>query len=360
MLQYMLERIASLSVDHLVVATTTLQRDTPVAELTRSAGHAVVRGSEDDVVSRFLVALQEHPADTVVRLTADCPLADPAVVEDVIALHHDRAADYTCNVLPRTFPKGLDVEVMSAAALRQAAAGAGDAAEREHVTPYLYRRPERFRLANLRSGQDLGEESWTVDTADDLAFVQRVVDGFGRRTDFGWRDVLDAVGRSRGPAPGTVHLRPADAGDSDDLLAWRNDPDAVRQSVSGRPVELDEHSRWLAERLDDPATRIWIAELDGRRVGSVRIDVTNGVGAVSIVIAPEARGRGLGKAMLHMLLERFEDDFQVEALEALVHHDNTASQRLFTGAGFRPAGSRGTFDVLRWEKMVGRGRETAS
>jgi spore coat polysaccharide biosynthesis protein SpsF len=360
MLRYMLDRLSALGVDDLVVATTTLDRDTPVATVAREAGRPVVRGSEDDVLGRFIAALDEHPADTVIRLTADCPLVDPGLVADVLSLHQTRGADYTCNVLPRTFPKGLDVEVMSAPALEDAGAEARSPAEREHVTPFLYRHPERFKLANLRSGQDLGEERWTVDTADDLAFVRSVATAFGDRTDFGWREVLAAVGPTARPAPGRLHLRPAQATDADALLRWRNDPDAVRQSASGLTVEHEEHRQWLAERLEDPGTRIWIAEVDGTPVGMVRVDVTNAVGTVSIAVDQGTRGRGLGTAILRGLVERLEGDFQVETLEAFARPSNVASVRAFEGAGFRPSGDSGTFTVLRWAKMDGPQRESAS
>jgi spore coat polysaccharide biosynthesis protein SpsF len=359
MLLYMLERLAPLRVDELVVATTDLDRDSPVADAAAAAGRPVVRGSEQDVLARFGACLDRHPADTVVRLTADCPLADPALVEAVVDLHMARGADYTCNVLPRTFPKGLDVEVMSAGSLRTAAAEARDQPEREHVTPFLYRHPERFRLANLRSGDDLGDERWTVDTADDLEFVRRVVEDFGGRTDFGWRDVLTAVGRKPVRSDG-VYLRPAIASDADDVLRWRNEPDAVRRSGTGRPADPAEHRDWFAGRLDDPATRLWIAELDSTSVGFVRVDVASAVGTVSIAIDADRRGHGLGTAILHAVLERLEGDFQIEVLEALVQPDNVASLRAFQAAGFRPAGQRGPLTLLRWARMEDTRRESTS
>src|SRR5204862_6675946 len=133
-----------------------------------SVGVPVVRGEEADVLSRFALALDTHPADTIVRLTADCPLADPAIVADALALHDRAGAAYTSNSLVRTFPDGLDVEVIAATALRDAHAEAADPLEREHVTPFVYRRPERYRLRALRTPELLGDERWTVDTAADL------------------------------------------------------------------------------------------------------------------------------------------------------------------------------------------------
>ena len=109
LLRFMLDRLSDLRVDELVVATSALGRDDAVAEIASAAGRSVVRGSESDVLERFADALTAHPADHVVRLTADCPLSDPVLIEAVLARHLDRGADYTSNVFPRTFPAGSTV-----------------------------------------------------------------------------------------------------------------------------------------------------------------------------------------------------------------------------------------------------------
>lgn len=352
MLAFLLERLSELAVDSLVVATSTLDRDDPVAEVAVGAGVACVRGPETDVLARFIAVLDAYPADDVVRITADCPLTDPELVGQVLNLHRRRGADYTCNVLPRTYPKGLDVEVARAGALRKAAEEAEDPAEREHVMPYLYRHPEVFTLANLRSGADLGEERWTVDTAEDLTAVRSIVEQLGAGTHAAWREILAVVGRRAMPAAGQLRLRPTDSGDADRVLEWRNEPEAVRFSETGRPVDAEEHREWFAARLDDPSTRMWIAERDGRPLGTVRIDVRAAVGAVSIAVAPECRGQGIGGQILRLLQDELEGDFQVESLTAVVGIDNAASLRLFERAGFRPTGERRAFRLLSWAKMA--------
>lgn len=197
MLEFQLRRLLPI-LDQLpctiAVATSDLPDDDAVAAVAYGLGVEVVRGSEQDVLGRFALALRCHPAEIVVRLTADCPLNDPAIVAAVVELHIDAAADYTSNVLPRTFPKGLDVEVLSAGALLAADAEAVDAADREHVTPFVYRRPERFRLANLMSGRALGEEWWTVDTEADLERVREIVSQLVDPVATGWQEVLAVVG----------------------------------------------------------------------------------------------------------------------------------------------------------------------
>lgn len=195
----MLERLARAHVDHLVVATSDLPGDDPVAAFAESVGVSVVRGSEADVLGRFLVALDRFPADDVVRLTADCPLIDPVVVDAAIGLHRRTGADYTSNTLERTFPDGLDVEVVRADALRVAGAEAEIADEREHVTPFVYHRPGRFTLAALETGEHLGHERWTLDTADDLERLRAIVVGLDDPVHAGWHDVLAVAGVQDGP-----------------------------------------------------------------------------------------------------------------------------------------------------------------
>ncbi len=163
-------------IDPLVVATSTDASDDPLAAYCESLGLTVFRGSLDDVLGRFRAALALEPdAKAVVRLTADCPLTDPELIDQVIAHHHEAGADYTSNTLgTRTYPHGLDVEVIRPAVLIEAAERASDPYEREHVTPYIYRRPETYRLAGVSRRESLASLRWTVDLPDDLAFVRDV------------------------------------------------------------------------------------------------------------------------------------------------------------------------------------------
>jgi spore coat polysaccharide biosynthesis protein SpsF len=128
------------------------------------------------VLDRFHTALQAVPeADTIVRLTADCPLADWTVIDALIERHHATGADYANNTSPeRTFPHGLDAEVMRREVLERAWREAADPYEREHVTPFIYRRPDAFRLEGLSRAPSLAALRWTVDLPEDLAFVRDV------------------------------------------------------------------------------------------------------------------------------------------------------------------------------------------
>jgi spore coat polysaccharide biosynthesis protein SpsF len=174
-----IERLArARRLDDLVLATSTEASDDPLAEAMAAEGVAVHRGPLNDVLARFIGALDAHPADHVVRLTADCPLADPEGVDATIDLHLASAADYTSNTAETfAFPKGLDVEVVAAPALRRAAAEAATPEEHEHVTWGLYNGDHGYRTAWLSSANaDDGDIRWTVDTPDDYAFAAAVYD----------------------------------------------------------------------------------------------------------------------------------------------------------------------------------------
>lgn len=162
-------------IDEIIVATSTGPEDGAIADACISEGIPCFRGSLTDVLDRYheAAAFAGNPTH-VVRLTADCPLADPEVIDACIDLHLRSAADYTSNTIERHFPKGLDVEVMTANALETAWREGTSAYDREHVTPYLYGHPEQFRLETLKADFDRGDWRWTVDTAADMEVVEAV------------------------------------------------------------------------------------------------------------------------------------------------------------------------------------------
>ena len=172
-----LERISrAKTLDLIVVATSDDHSDDALASAIIDAGYDLVRGSLDDVLGRFIQVIDEYRLDVVVRITADCPLISPAVIDHVVAAFEASDADYASNTMVPTYPDGLDVEVVTAAALRQVATESSDMHEREHVTLGVYRRPEQFSILNVSdpTGADHSDLRWTVDSPVDFAFVEQV------------------------------------------------------------------------------------------------------------------------------------------------------------------------------------------
>jgi len=187
------------TVDAVVVATTTSPEDDRVEDLCVTEGVACFRGHPQDVLDRLYHACLAIRPEVVVRLTADCPLLDPAVVDRTVTafLRASPPVDFAANRFPgdRTFPIGLDTEVCRPAALERAWREADLPHQREHVMPYLYETPGRFRVLHVRADRDRGELRWTVDTQEDLEFVRAVYARFSPREDFGWEEILGLLDR---------------------------------------------------------------------------------------------------------------------------------------------------------------------
>lgn len=205
MIARQIERLRrSARIDRLVVATSVDPSDDPLAAACEAMGVAVHRGDLQDVLGRFAGALEAHPdASVVVRLTGDCPLADWTVIDQLIDHFVAEGADYASNTpAERTYPHGLDAEVMRRDVLLRACREAADPYEREHVTPFIYRRPDQHRLAFLSRSPSLAHLRWTVDYPGDLAFVRGVYEQlYPARPAFTADDVVALPVNSAGAPP---------------------------------------------------------------------------------------------------------------------------------------------------------------
>lgn len=198
MLGWVVERASqSQLISKVVVATTINSCDDPIEEFCNTSGYACFRGSEFDVLDRYYQSAKVFRAEIVVRLTADCPFIDAVLVDETIEKLLTTGADFTANRLPppykRTFPIGLDTEVATFKALATAWKQAGKPFEREHVMPFLYDPQNNFKFKVLEAEKNYGNQRWTVDTPDDLDFMQQVAEKLGCRMDFTWRDVMKVI-----------------------------------------------------------------------------------------------------------------------------------------------------------------------
>jgi spore coat polysaccharide biosynthesis protein SpsF len=177
MLALLIERVSAASLVHqIVVATTTNPGDDAIQALAETLGVGCYRGSEEDVLNRVLETAQKFSADLIVEITGDCPLADPGVIDSVISAFQAHTCDYASNIMKRTFPRGLDVQVFPTRVLEEVARLTDDPVDHEHVSLYMYEHPDRFSLLNVESTLD---PAWwdlrlTVDTAEDLQLVTEI------------------------------------------------------------------------------------------------------------------------------------------------------------------------------------------
>ncbi len=194
LLEYQIERLRRVvNADGLVLATTTNPTDEPIVELCNKLHVQCFRGSENDVLARYFYAAVAHGADVIVRITSDCPVIDPGVVDKVIRFYLDRLTDYdyVSNNLTRSYPRGMDTEVFSFKTLKDAFTEGVEAFEREHVTPFIYLRPERYRLGNVQFDRDESRHRWTVDTPEDFELIKKILESlYPSKKDFTLEDML--------------------------------------------------------------------------------------------------------------------------------------------------------------------------
>lgn len=198
-LAYVIERVKKAKkINKIIVATTVKCEDEKIARLAQRLKVNTYRGSENDVLDRFYQAARQFRAKHIVRITADCPLIDPEVIDKVIDCYFKSGADYCSNTLEITFPDGQDTEVFSFWALQEAWQNAKLLSEREHVTPYIKKNPERFKLVSVKNEVDLSEKRWTLDTKEDFKFTKAVLEAlYPKSSDFTMKDVLRFLEENR-------------------------------------------------------------------------------------------------------------------------------------------------------------------
>ncbi len=187
---------ASQRISEIVVATTTQQEDDAIVAAVGDRCR-VFRGSVNDVLDRYYQAACQVKADPIIRITADDPLKDPAVIDRIIdRLLADATLDYASNTIQPSYPEGLDVEAFRFAALERAWREATRVSDREHVTPFIWRQPEFFKIANVAAPKDWSHLRWTIDYEQDLAFARAVYERLGREGRlFGMQEILDLLER---------------------------------------------------------------------------------------------------------------------------------------------------------------------
>ncbi len=192
MLTHVVERVSrSKTVDSVVIATTELPADDAVISLCREKGWDCFRGDSDDVLDRYYRAATEYKADIIIRITSDCPLIEPGIIDRTVSEFIERypEIDYSSNNRISSFPRGLDTEVMTYSALERTWRDNDNPKWREHVTAYMYNNLDKFKVHDTTSETDYSHLRWTVDTPQDLELVRRIYSHFGDNK-FDWIQVL--------------------------------------------------------------------------------------------------------------------------------------------------------------------------
>lgn len=177
--------------DHLLVATSTETSDDAIDGLCKEHELMCFRGNLNDVLDRFYQAARLFKPEHVVRLTADCPLTDPVLIDEIITYYLNENYDYASNAIEATFPDGLDVEVFRFTCLKEGWEEATLPSQREHVTPFIHQQPQRYKVGHYKSATDLSHLRWTVDEQKDFELVSMIYESlYPANPDFSTQDIL--------------------------------------------------------------------------------------------------------------------------------------------------------------------------
>lgn len=346
LLAHLLNRIGnSKRLDDVCVATTDNLTDDPVAAQCDAMGVRVFRGDEHDVLGRFSVAADMMGAEIVVRLTGDCPMIDPQLLDHAIAEFADGDFDYFTNSLVRTYPDGLDIEIFTRTALTQADREATDPYCREHVTPYLQTgyetSPETgsFRVGELHAPADFGHLRWTVDTEADLRRVQEMVSQLPEH--YGWLDAVALTTRRPDFLSGEfdpvqqVQLRPASIDDSERFSRWLDQCDFQIPGEFSNSSEQDKAGETnFASMLASDNIDAWSASIDGRVFGlALAVDLEDVVDLAFQEIG-SATGQSCALRMLLMLRLDLAKRRPGKRIVTRCASLDSAHYRLLVAAGF--------------------------
>ena len=196
MIELLLTRLSkSKEIDEIVVATSNKNRDDQLQLSVKSLGYKCTRGSEKDVLDRFYQSAKFLKADVIIRITGDCPLMDPMLVDQCVRRFKQEQVDYFSNASPMTYPDGLDIEVMTFDSIKRANRVASSEFDREHVTPYI-RNSDDFSKGSMSYTEDLSSQRWSIDEPEDLIVISNVFKHFAPDIFFDWQDVLELKDRN--------------------------------------------------------------------------------------------------------------------------------------------------------------------
>jgi glutamate-1-semialdehyde 2,1-aminomutase len=267
MIELLIKRLKNAKkVDRVVLATSNDAKNLPMVEYMRQSGVEVYQGSEEDVLDRYYQAALVNGADTVVRITGDCPLVDAALVDQMITQYEHLGVEYISNRYPPTFPDGLDIDVFSFESLAKTWREAVKPYDREHVTPFFYD-SGLFKASNLEHSEDLSLERWTVDEPEDFSVISSVFEHFKPNIDFSWLDVMELRQRQPDLFAANRHLIRNEGGTlGTGQKLWRR----ARRIIPGGSMLLSKRSemflpdQWPAYFSKAKGCRVW--DLDGREL----------------------------------------------------------------------------------------------
>lgn len=316
-------------VNQIMLATSTDDKNIPLVNHVRSLGYDVFQGSENDVLSRYYHAVKDIKPDAIVRITGDCPLVDPKIVDQIIETFLEKKVDYASNTIKPTYPDGIDVSMASFQALERAYNEATSDFDREHIMPYI-RNPEKFKLANVEYEEDYSKERWTVDEPEDFEVIQNVFNHFHPRIDFSWLEVLQLLNdRPELFAANRKHMRNEGSGMGNGQKLWRRAKRVIPggNMLLSKRAEMFLPEQWPAYFTKAKGSKVW--DLDGKEY----TDMLFAVGTSTLGYGNEEVDSAVAKAVTDGTMSSLNCPEEVFLAEKLIELHPWAEMVRFARSG---------------------------
>jgi len=372
-LEHVINRVqAARKIDNIVVATTVKKEDLKIVQLCAKLGISIFCGSEDDVLDRYYQAARLFKAEHIIRITSDCPLIDPQVIEEVIELYLKEKADYATNTMPETFPDGLDTEIFSFKTLKIAWENAKLSSEREHVTPFVRKNPNIFKLVSLRSNINLNNKRWTIDEPKDFEFIKIIYKNlYPKDSLFGMKKILNFLKkhpeieeinnniiRNEGYLKSleadkkfkneniiingeNIYLRELKEEDaSQEYCIWLNDP-IVNKYLETRRTSIKELKKYIKEKKENKICLflgIFIKDTN-KHIGNIKLEPINWndkKATLGILIGDKKYwGKGICTVVMKLIIKYTFKQLGLEKIDLGVLSENRAAIVCYLKSGFK-------------------------
>lgn len=349
-LWHVVERVKkSQLIDEVIIATTLCEKDDEIVKFCEENKIKYYRGSEENVLKRYYDAASFYNSDIIIRVTSDCPLIDPEVIDEILAFYLGNSYDLVTNagsdLTKRTYPRGLDTEIFSYNILKEAYKNAINKHETEHVTPYIYK--NGYNIFYYKNRVDYSKYRLTLDTTEDYALIKKIYDSLYSGVHvFFLKEIVEFLENNPNIAginkmniqKDVVCLREADEKDMRRIYNWANDEAVRANSFNSEPIKWDIHRKWYQTCLASEDCLIFIAEIDQRAVGQIRIDIEKKKAIIDYSIAKEYRGHSYGKYMIFELIRKIKENRamnkKIDYLIGKVKKENIASIKTFEKLSF--------------------------
>lgn len=384
LLEHQIDRVKRAEkVDKIFIATSDKKIDDKIETIAKKNGIKSFRGSENDVLDRYYKCTGRFNVGTIVRITGDCPLIDPKVIDSVIRFYKKSGFDYVTNGINSTFPDGMDVEVFSREALRRAWREAKLKSEREHVTAYIWKNPEIFKVGIYKEGVDNSNFRLTVDEPEDLNLIRKIFKAlYPKNHNFSLQEILSYlvkhpkiaqinskymrnegyiksvlneksfIGRLDG---GKIYLRELTVKDAtEEYAGWLNDPE-VNKYLETKSTTVGELQKYIAQKLtSDKVVFLGIFdEKTNKHIGNIKLeplDIAGGTAVLGILIGDKNYwGRGIAKEAIGLLCNWAFKNLGLKNITLGVYSAHKGAIKTYERAGFRIFKQKGKDGV--WMKL---------